>query len=63
MFSDTSTKQGIVEDVRWETDTDSGVISIEDITRIANEAMDEYFSIAMNDDKIRQTFLSLLPTL
>lgn len=56
MFSDTSTKQGIVEDVRWETDTDSESFPIEDITRIANEAMDEYFSIAMNDDKNQADF-------
>lgn len=55
-YSDTNTKQGIVEDVRWETDTDSESFPIEDITRIANEAMNEYFSIAMNDDKNQADF-------
>jgi hypothetical protein len=55
-FSDTSTKQGIVEEVRWETDTDTESFPIEDITRQANMAMDEYFSIAMNDDKNQSDF-------
>ncbi len=55
-YSDTSTKQGIVEGIRWETDTDTESFPIEDITRVANQAMDEYFSIAMNDDKNQADF-------
>lgn len=51
-YSDTSTNQGIVQQIRFDTKTNSTDFPIEDITRLANIARDYYFTIAMDANNL-----------
>lgn len=48
VFSDSTNKSGIVDKVRFLTKTTAETYHINDITREVNNALDEYFVLAMN---------------
>ncbi len=50
VFTDDTTKQGIVEKIRFMTKANATSYPIEDITREVNAALDTYFTIAMTSN-------------
>lgn len=54
IYSDTTNKQGIVQDVDFLVDTDSNTYSIEDKTRNANRAIDYVSAIIIGSDSTWQ---------